>query len=134
MAPRKRKLYTGPRGGKYYKTAGGGKRYIKRKKTQRKRKTCRGRGCHTRGWGKQKPNRGTARNVLYKKCGSKCFMVPGQKKFPVCAKCSARGRCSCRVDCKGLAAAYIRARQHRKRYPGLAAKVQRKRRRHGCVH
>lgn len=48
---------------------------------------------------------------MYKKCGKKCFLgtkTPKDKAhpdFPICAKGT------CRVDKKGLWAAYIRARQ-----------------------
>lgn len=69
---------------------------------------CRG-GRRTRrrmpwaGWGRLSP--GThARTVMLRKCGRKCFLGP-KKSFPVCAKGT------CRVNKKGLYAAYVRARQ-----------------------
>lgn len=55
------------------------------------------------GWSRLAP--GThARTVMLRKCGRKCFLGP-KKSFPVCAKGT------CRVNKKGLYAAYVRARQ-----------------------
>ena len=62
------------------------------------------------GWGKLSPN-GSQRTRMYKKCGKKCFLgtkTKGDKKhpdFPICAKNT------CKVNKKGLWAAYIRAKQ-----------------------
>ena len=62
------------------------------------------------GWSKQAPF-GAARTRMYRKCGKKCFLgtkTPGNKKhpdFPICTKGT------CRVNSKGLYAAYIRAKQ-----------------------
>ena len=65
------------------------------------------------GWGRLAP--GThARTVMLRKCGRKCFLGPG-KSFPVCAKGT------CKVNDKGLYAAYVRARQwgkSKKKYKG----------------
>jgi len=55
------------------------------------------------GWGKIAPQ-GHARTVMLKKCGRKCFLGP-RKSFPICAKGT------CKVNKKGLYAAYIRGRQ-----------------------
>ena len=55
------------------------------------------------GWGKLAP-KGHARTVMKRRCGSKCFLGP-KKSFPVCAKGT------CKVNSKGLYAAYIRSRQ-----------------------
>lgn len=55
------------------------------------------------GWGKIAPQ-GHARTVMLRNCGRKCFLGP-KKSFPVCAKGT------CRVNKKGLYAAYVRARQ-----------------------
>jgi hypothetical protein len=55
------------------------------------------------GWGKIAP-RGHQRTVMKRICGKKCFLGPG-KSFPVCAKRT------CKVNKKGLYAAYIRAKQ-----------------------
>jgi len=55
------------------------------------------------GWSKIAPQ-GHARTVMLRKCGKKCFLGP-RKSFPICAKGT------CKVNTKGLYAAYIRARQ-----------------------
>jgi hypothetical protein len=55
------------------------------------------------GWHKMAPGR-RERTVMRKKCGSKCFLGPGIS-FPVCAKGT------CRVNPKGVHAAYSRARE-----------------------
>ena len=62
------------------------------------------------GWGKLAP-KGAQRTRMYKKCGKKCFLgtkTKGDKKhpnFPICAKNT------CKVNKKGLWAAYLRAKQ-----------------------
>jgi hypothetical protein len=55
------------------------------------------------GWGKIKPQ-GHAKTVMKRKCGKKCFLGP-KKSFPVCAKGT------CKVNSKGLYAAFVRAKQ-----------------------
>ena len=55
------------------------------------------------GWGKLAPQ-GHARTVMLRECGQKCFLGPN-KSFPICAKGT------CKVNDKGLYAAYVRARQ-----------------------
>ena len=63
-----------------------------------------------KGWGKLAP-KGVQRTRMYKKCGKKCFLgtkTRGDKQhpdFPICAKGT------CKVNKKGLYAAYIRAKQ-----------------------
>ena len=63
-----------------------------------------------KGWGKLAP-KGVQRTRMYKKCGKKCFLgtkTRGDKQhpdFPICAKGT------CKVNKKGLWAAYIRAKQ-----------------------
>uniref|UniRef100_A0A6C0C3N5 Uncharacterized protein n=1 Tax=viral metagenome TaxID=1070528 RepID=A0A6C0C3N5_9ZZZZ len=59
------------------------------------------------GWGKKKPS-SRQRTVMYKNCGKKCFLGPTRRphpSFPICIKKT------CRVNTKGVYAAYIRARQ-----------------------
>ena len=58
------------------------------------------------GWAKQAP--GTrARREMKAKCGSKCFLGPvGESSFPICATGT------CKINYKGIYAAYVRARQH----------------------
>ena len=55
------------------------------------------------GWGKVAPQ-GHARTVMLRDCGSKCFLGP-KKSFPICSKGT------CKINRKGVWAAYIRARQ-----------------------
>lgn len=73
-------------------------------------KKAKGRGGQTRGWGEAAPKRGRERKELYKQCGDSCFLKPDTLNFPICAKCSPKG-CSCKIDPRGVNAAYIRARQ-----------------------
>lgn len=64
----------------------------------------------TRGWSLDFPTRGKERQELYAKCGSRCFLGPNLS-FPVCKRCF-KGDCrGCRVDPRGVQAAYQRARQ-----------------------
>ena len=58
------------------------------------------------GWAKQAP--GTrARREMKAKCGSKCFLGPvGESSFPICATGT------CKINYKGIYAAYVRAREH----------------------
>ena len=65
-------------------------------------------------WSKHAPKKTSERKELMKKCGKKCFLKPDKMKFPVCRK-------DCSVDCKGLVAARIRARQWN--YPEVDKKV-----------
>lgn len=70
----------------------------------------------TKGWAKASPSAGKERHRMFKKCGSSCFLLPNKKtpgasKFPVCAKNS------CKKNCKGILAAYVRAREYRKKTP-----------------
>ena len=70
----------------------------------------------TKGWAKASPSAGKERHRMFKKCGSSCFLLPNKKtpgasKFPVCAKNS------CKKNCKGILAAYVRAREYRKKNP-----------------
>ena len=62
-------------------------------------------GNRTRGWGEVAPKRGRPRNLLYDKCGDRCFLKPDTLSFPICP--SDR----CEIDCRGVESAYIRAAQ-----------------------
>jgi hypothetical protein len=68
-----------------------------------------------KGWAKIEP-KGKQRTIMYKKCGKKCFLgtISRNNKqhpdFPICAKGT------CKVNSKGLWAAYIRAKQWGKPY------------------
>ena len=70
----------------------------KSKKRRKSRKTM-----PWSGWAKISP-KGRSRTAMKRKCGKKCFLGP-KKSFPVCAKGT------CKVNTKGLYAAYVRARQ-----------------------
>ena len=68
-----------------------------------------GRGSATKGWKNQQPSY-RQRSIMLKKCGKKCFLgtKSHDKKhpdFPICAKNT------CKVNTKGLWAAYIRAKE-----------------------
>ena len=65
------------------------------------------------GWSKVAPQ-GHARTVMLKNCGTKCFLGPN-KSFPICSKGT------CKVNNKGIYAAYVRAREwgnKRSKYTG----------------
>lgn len=64
----------------------------------------RGRGSYLKGWSEQKPSY-RQRTVMFKKCGKKCFLGP-KKTFPICTKNT------CKINYKGLHAAYSRAREY----------------------
>jgi len=55
------------------------------------------------GWSKQKPNY-RQRTLMKKKCGTRCFLG-ANKSFPICNKGT------CKVNSKGIWAAYVRARE-----------------------
>jgi hypothetical protein len=81
-----------------------------------------GRGKFLKGWSKISP--GThARTVMLHKCGKKCFLGPN-KSFPICAKNT------CRINKKGVYAAYIRAREYStikgtRKYSKIASRAKR---------
>jgi hypothetical protein len=79
-------------------------------KTQRRRKLT------SAGWAKQAP--GThERTVMKKKCGSKCFLGPTNEScFPICAKGT------CKINTKGIYAAYVRAREYGSKRTSAAGK------------
>jgi hypothetical protein len=69
-------------------------------KTLRKTRKVKGKG-----WMELKPGY-HQKTVMLKKCGKKCFLGP-HKSFPICQKNT------CRINQKGVHAAYVRARQYR---------------------
>jgi hypothetical protein len=71
-----------------------------------------GRGVRTRGWSAMEPKRGRERHAMKATCGDACFLQPANEGFPICRKLSMTGG-KCKVDCKGLQTAYVRARQWR---------------------
>lgn len=58
----------------------------------------------SKGWAKKSPKRGNERNNMMRKCGKKCFLG-SKKSFPICSKNT------CKVNLKGVYAAYVRAKQ-----------------------
>lgn len=58
-----------------------------------------------KGWKKIKPSFHQRTNML-KTCGKKCFLGPN-KSFPICKKNT------CKINSKGVYAAYIRSRQYK---------------------
>jgi hypothetical protein len=66
------------------------------------------------------------RRSMVQQC-PKCFALEGTNKFPICRSCQ-KG-----PDCLGLRAAYVRARQQRKMYPGLAEKIRKLQREYKCT-
>jgi len=72
------------------------------RKRRTKRSTKRSKSA-TRGWKKQSP--GThERTLMMRRCGKKCFLGPN-RTFPICKKHT------CKVDKRGVQAAFNRARQ-----------------------
>ena len=76
----------------------------------------------TKGWSKDAPKKGTQRHILNEKCGSACFLLPKTEAFPICPRCDG-DHCQCKIDCRGLTAAKIRAHQYK--YVDLYDTIQR---------
>ena len=55
-------------------------------------------------WSKKKPDSLEERRLIYDQCGESCFLLPQQKKFPICNK-----KLPCKYNCRGLKAASARA-------------------------
>lgn len=72
--------------------------------------STKGRGSATRGWYSVAPEHGHERHDLREQCGSKCFLDPRGERFPICERLE-EGK-GCKVDCRGVHAAYQRARQY----------------------
>ena len=88
-----------------------------------------GRGERTRGWRATAPQKGKERHELKRKCGDKCFLLPGEEKFPVCPSLRyTNGKCQ--VDCRGVTAALVRARQYG--YPEVAKKAVKLEKKYKC--
>jgi len=92
------------------------KQPAKRAKLERmikEKKYLEGRGIKTRGWDARAPTRGKERHQLHRECGDKCFLLPESEKFPICASPRMTGgKSKCEIDCSGVLAAKIRAKQH----------------------
>ena len=62
-------------------------------------------------WSRVAPKSIGDRRAVLAKCGRRCFLGPG-KSFPICARLgSGSGSGTCKVDRRGVAAAYSRARE-----------------------
>ena len=67
----------------------------------------------TRKWSRDAPKSVGDRSAVLSKCGRRCFLGPG-KTFPICARLGSgaeSGSGSCKIDPRGVAAAYSRARE-----------------------
>ena len=67
----------------------------------------------SRKWSRVAPRTVGERSAVLSKCGRKCFLGSG-KTFPICARLgsgSGSGSGSCKIDRRGVAAAYSRARE-----------------------
>ena len=60
----------------------------------------------TKGWKNASPKGKKDRTNILNKCGPKCFLSPKNLKFPICTS-------DCIMDCRGIAAAKIRASQYK---------------------
>jgi len=72
-----------------------------------------GRHHGTRKWSRDAPKSIGDRSAVLSKCGRRCFLGPG-KTFPICARLGSgagAGSGTCKVDRRGVAAAYSRARE-----------------------
>ena len=64
-------------------------------------------------WSASAPKTVGDRGAVLSKCGRRCFLGPG-KSFPICARLDARGTRgagTCKIDRRGVQAAYSRARE-----------------------
>ena len=76
-----------------------------------------------RGWREVKPGR-RERHQMMKQCGKKCFLDPENEAYPICQKLSAE---KCKIDCRGVLAAKVRASQwHQYKIADQADKLGRK--------
>ena len=58
-------------------------------------------GSLTREWKQAAPKIGKEREQLASNCGGKCFLMPKERKFPICARCK-KNMCECKLNCKGI--------------------------------
>ncbi len=88
--------------------------HLRRKLEDQIKKEKDPRGQKTRGWSARAPQKGEPRKILQAACGDEAFLLPKDLKFPIMAKCGnglEKGKCKCKIDCGGVRAALIRARQ-----------------------
>lgn len=88
---------------------------MKRRAREQMRRAGESRGSDTRGWAALSPKKGKERNELMKQCGSRCFLSPKDKAFPICPKClkgkDGKKKCECATDCRAVVAAKVRAKE-----------------------
>lgn len=85
-----------------------------RQKVRNLKSSAEGRGSLTRGWSAVKPRTPRERNELYDECGADCFLEPDSPnypyhKYPICDRLGEGN--DCKIDRRGVQAAYIRSRQ-----------------------
>ena len=79
--------------------------------SSRSRSRSRGSRGSSRGWSRVAPRSVGERSAVLSKCGRRCFLGPG-KTFPICTRLgSGSGSSACKIDRRGVAAAYSRARE-----------------------
>lgn len=98
----------------------------------------------SRKWSRVAPKRVGERSALLAKCGRRCFLGSA-KSFPICARLVSGSRSSarssarstaCKIDRRGVQAAYIRAREWASitaRKKGSSAKAARSHRRYTAI-
>ena len=86
------------------------------KQLSAKRTTVKQIGALTSGWAAEAPRKGAQRRAMAAACGSECFLDPQNEGFPVCSIFG------CNPTCKGINAAYNRARQYG--HEGIAQKAK----------
>lgn len=96
---------------------------VTRKKIKTALKSTTGRGSATSGWRAVAPRPGKQRHRMAKN-HPECFLMPKEEKFPICAAGSSV------KSCKGINAAYVRARQWG--YMGVAKKARSLQLSEGC--
>jgi hypothetical protein len=87
------------------------------------------RGRSTRGWAAISPSKGIERHELKQKCGDKCFLMPSKEKFPICP--SLRSGQGCKVDCRGVTAAKMRAKEWK--YTQIVKMADELEKKYGCL-
>ena len=85
-----------------------------RKSTRKSNRKSSRRASATRGW--KAPKTLSARRAMKAKCGSRCFLMPKELKFPICTR-------DCKVSSRGVVSANVRAAQWK--YPKVEAKASR---------
>ena len=89
-----------------------------------------------RKWSRRAPKTVGDRRDVLNKCGRRCFLGPSMT-FPICARLeSGSGTMTCKIDRRGVQAAYIRAREWASitaRKKGSSAKVARSHRRYTAI-